>query len=238
MSDEQRHLTVDVWLLGLDRDPEFVERYRGVLSPDELERASRLRSFNLRADFIYTRGALRHILSDHAGVAPSEIRFTYEDRGKPHLITSHGGDGIGFNVSHSRDISVFAIAHGRPVGIDVEQIRNDYDHDPIAERWFSSRENELLGQLPEKDQTAGFFAVWSRKEALVKALGTGISHRLSSFSVSVSPTQPAAILETAWDPSQIDAWSIHDIPLPQGYSGAVVAAGQDWSPVFRAWSHP
>ena len=235
---EHNYQRVDVRILKLDRDPTLVKYYHQLLSTDELERAGRLRSFDLRADFIYTRGVLRNVLSPHAGVDPTEIRFTYEDHGKPHLISEQGGDDIGFNVSHSRDVSVFAIADDRTVGVDVEFIRDDYDHDPIADRWFSSRENKLLAQLPVEDRIDGFFAVWSRKEAIVKALGTGISHRLSSFSVSVSPRDAAAILETEWDPSQKNAWSIHDIPLPEGYAGAVVARGKDWRPLFRDWIHP
>lgn len=226
---------VDVWLLSLNRDPDLVRSYQEILSPDELERAERLRSFALRADFVYTRGALRHVLAEYAGVVPAEIRFTYERRGKPHLVRSQGGDRIGFNTSHSRDMSVFAVARDRSVGVDLEFIRNDYDHEEIARRWFSPREYEMLQQLPASLQQRGFFTVWSRKEAVVKALGTGISHRLSSFSVSVSPEMPAEILETSWDGSQRDAWSIHDIPLPIDYAGAVVARGKDWDPNFRVW---
>jgi 4'-phosphopantetheinyl transferase len=230
---------VHVWLLRLDRDPLLVERYERVLSEDEMVRADRLRSFELRADFVYTRGVLRHILARYAdnGLAPADLRFTYEDLGKPHLIDAHGGEDIGFNTSHSRDISVFAVATGRSVGVDVESIRPDYDHDVIAERWFARAENQMIRELPAEMRLQAFFATWSRKEALVKALGTGISHRLSSFIVSVHPDQPAEILETEWDASAKDEWGICDIPLEDGYAGALVASGKDWSPVFHDWTH-
>jgi 4'-phosphopantetheinyl transferase len=227
--------TVSVWFLGLDRDPSRVEQYLTVLSDDELERAARLRSFDLRADFVYTRGVLRHVLAPYAGVDPAHVRFTYENRGKPHLVATQGGDNIGFNTSHSRDISVFAVARGRSVGVDVEQLRDNHEHDAIAERWFSHLENKALAQLPVEDRLEAFFSVWSRKEAVVKALGTGISQGLDNFSVSVPPREPAAILETLWDPSQKNAWSIHDLPLPTGYVGSVVASGKDWTPTFQDW---
>ena len=230
---------VQVWILDLDRDARLVERYRAVLSDDELERAARLRSFELQADFIYTRGVLRHILTDFAAgdFDPAELQFTYEDRGKPHLIDEQGGDRIGFNVSHSRDVSVFAVANQRSVGVDVEFVRGDYEHRIIAERWFSELENELLTELDEGDRLAGFFATWARKEALVKALGTGISHRLSSFSVSVDPKSRAEILETYWEPTAKYEWDMRDLPLPPDYAGAVVARGKDWTPVFQQWNH-
>ena len=138
---------------------------------------------------------------------------------------------------HSRDVSVFAVANNRSVGVDVEFIRPDYEHDIIAQRWFSERENELLSLLSEDDRLSGFFATWARKEALVKALGTGISHRLSSFSVSVDPHDNARILQTEWDPNALDEWDVRDIPLEPGYAGAVVARGKDWEPVFRHWKH-
>jgi 4'-phosphopantetheinyl transferase len=230
---------VHVWLLSLDRDPALVERYEAVLSPDELERADRLRSFELRADFVYTRGVLRHILAAYVdnGLTPAELRFAYEDLGKPHLISPHGGDQIGFNTSHSRDISVFAVAIGRSVGIDVEFVRPDYEHDVIAERWFAPAENNMLAKLAPEDRLRGFFAVWSRKEAVVKALGTGISHRLSSFTVSVDPDQPAQLLETEWDSAAKEEWEIRDVPLPDDYAGALVARGKDWRPLFHRWEH-
>ena len=93
--------SVQVWILDLDRDIRLVESYRNVLSEDELERAGRLRSFDLQADFIYTRGVLRHILVDltDQNLSPADLRFTYEDRGKPHLVDEQGGNHIGFNVS-------------------------------------------------------------------------------------------------------------------------------------------
>lgn len=239
MTSEHSVHSVHVWLLKLDRNPDLVERYRECLTADELERAGRLRSFDLRADFIYTRGVLRHILADFVGngLRPEELRFEYEERGKPHLIGDHGGNHVGFNVSHSRDVSVFAVAHDRSVGVDVEHVRSDYEHDVISQRWFSNRENEMLERLPPEERLAGFFCTWARKEALVKALGTGISHRLSSFTVSVAPNDPAAILDTEWDPSAREEWAICDIPLQEDYAGAVVARGKDWRPRFREWGH-
>jgi 4'-phosphopantetheinyl transferase len=95
----------------------------------------------------------------------------------------------------------------------------------------------MLANLPETERTRGFFAVWSRKEAFVKALGTGIAHRLGSFSVSVEPSNQPDILETYWDPSARDEWGIRDIPLPTGYAGAVVARGRDWDILLREWQH-
>jgi 4'-phosphopantetheinyl transferase len=117
---------------------------------------------------------------------------------------------------------VYAFAQGRAVGIDVEAIRTIRDADAIAARFFSRRENETYRALDPEDKPLGFFNCWTRKEAFVKALGAGLSHRLDRFDVSLAPGEPARILSVDGIASPDCGWTIHSfIPRP-GYIGAVV----------------
>jgi 4'-phosphopantetheinyl transferase len=90
-------------------------------------------------------------------------------------------------VSHCDDLAVYAFAVGPEVGIDVEAIRPVHEADAIAARFFSPRENEAYGRLAPRDKTLGFLSCWTRKEAVVKALGKGLRMPLDRFDASRLP---------------------------------------------------
>ena len=106
------------------------------------------------------------------------ICFSYSEKKKPFLKDS---DGIHFNISHSGDWIVCAIAENE-VGIDVEKIRKINLN--IARRFFSTKEVGHLFKLPEKAQLDYFFDLWTLKESYLKFLGTGLTKSLNSFTVS------------------------------------------------------
>lgn len=101
-----------------------------------------------------------------------------------------------FNMSHSRGLVLLALTCGRELGIDVEYIRYDLKIWEIAARYFSPLEAATLRSLPINMQTEVFFAGWDRKEAYIKARGEGLSLALNQFSVSLTPVEPAVLLNT------------------------------------------
>ena len=153
----------------------FAERraeFEGALSPDERERANRFRQPQDRLRFVIARGMLRMILAGCVGRPPSELEFTYGERGKPQLKGNSAG--IEFNVSHSEDRALFAIALNRPVGIDVEYIRA-IEVLSLAKRFFRPSEYGVLSALDGAERLRGFFRLWTAKEAYLKATGEGLA---------------------------------------------------------------
>lgn len=216
---------VHVWRASLDRDDAEVERLWAVLTPDEVERARRFHFVRDRRRFVLARGVLREILGGCLGVAPAMIRFEHNEYGKPSL--KGDASGLRFNVSHSAGAALYACTLGREVGVDVELLRDDFASFEVAERFFSEPEVRNLSSLPAHLRTQGFFNCWTRKEAYIKALGEGLSHPLDSFSVSLTPGEPARLIST--DKGQQDAarWSIVELEPFRGYAAALAIQGSD-----------
>ena len=170
--------TAQVWSVALDLFHADAKRLEAVLCAEERRRAARYRREQDRVRFIAARATLRCLLAAHLGAEPHEIAFAYGANGKPAL--SPGG-GLEFNLSHSGDLAVIALAHDREVGVDVERLRPLSSAQRIAERLWSSGEAAALGTLDEDARLTAFFATWTRKEAVVKALGEGITGRLDGF---------------------------------------------------------
>jgi 4'-phosphopantetheinyl transferase len=133
--------------------------------------------------------------------------------------------GLEFNLSHSADLALVAVAWERPVGVDLEQWKREMDHLALAERFFSPAERASLRALSERrdDLVHGFFSAWSRKEAYLKARGEGVTRGLHHFDVSLSPEEPARLLADRLD-SAIDHWHMRSIVPEPGFSAAIVAA--------------
>jgi 4'-phosphopantetheinyl transferase len=200
---------VEVHCFSLDVDAARLRELNGFLSWEERERATRFRFDRDRNRFVTCRGILRELL----GVKARE-NFVYGAYGKPRLADSE----IRFNVSHSHDVAMIAIARGREVGCDIERIDASFADDKIAERFFSPYEVAALRALPKEDQCAAFFRCWTRKEAYIKACGMGMSLALDSFDVTLG--ERPALLRGA------EGWSLGDVEAPEGYAAAVVLADQ------------
>jgi 4'-phosphopantetheinyl transferase len=209
-----------VWQTAVG-DSSVLEWLRGLLSPEELQRAARFRFDRDRNVFIRARGWLRALAGAYTGSRPAEIAFRYSERGKPELAAGAASN-LRFNVSHSGEVVLLAFALGRRLGVDVEKIRKDFAITEIAERFFSPVERAGLRALPSGLQHQAFFRCWTRKEAYIKATGDGLSLPLDQFDVSFGPNQPAQILETRPDPAEVERWLLRDLDIGEQYAGAVV----------------
>jgi 4'-phosphopantetheinyl transferase len=209
----------------LQGDP-ALERFTHVLDPRELLRAERFATQALRRKHVVSHGSLRILLGRYLHIRPSEVRFIYNEHGKPALDPVHAS-GLRFNLSHSGEKCVVAVTAEREVGVDVELIRKLDNWQNIATRFFSKRETARLSALPESLGTTGFFATWSRKEAFIKALGLGLALDLEAFEVEVDPQLEARLLWTRDDLSRPEAWSMRDIEVDASYRAAVVVEGPE-----------
>jgi len=223
---------VHVWRASLDGDGPALVRFWATLTGDERERARRFYFERDRRRFVTARGMMRELLGRYLGRQPAQIRFTYNEYGKPALSGEDGGE-LRFNASHSHVAALYAFALGIEVGVDVEQLRDDFASLDVAERFFSKTEVQVLGSLPAHLRTQGFFNCWTRKEAYIKALGEGLSHPLDRFTVSLAPGEPARLISTDADPPEAGEWSIVDLQPFQGYAAALAVKGTD--PELRYW---
>ncbi len=225
---------IHVWRALLSQPADLVEHLEQVLSPDERIRAGRYRFAHNKNDYVVARGVLRYILGAYTEREPDALQFFYSPYGKPALHAQLGGERLCFNVSHSGGYALYAITHGREIGVDVERIRPEAAHDGVAERFFSPAEVAALRALPPHAQPLAFFNCWTRKEAYIKARGEGLSLPLNQFDVSLVPGEPARLLGSRLNPRDTTRWSLEAIPLEHGYVAAVAAEGNDWS--LRYWN--
>lgn len=199
-----------------------------VLSDEERRRAERFRLEEDRRRSVVARGTLRMLLGRRLGADPRRLEFVEGAQGKPAL---RGGE-LDFNVSHSGDRVAIAIAAGgSPVGIDieVEQPRMT-DLVVLARRYFSAGEAREVERAADVDADAAmrlFFTIWTAKEAVIKAVGGGLSIELASFSVLPVQTRWGAVENLGRDP-KLDGWHVAALPSEQGYRTAVCALGADW----------
>jgi 4'-phosphopantetheinyl transferase len=174
---------ITVWWVDLDDARALEGDGIRTLSTRERQRGERFRFEKHRARWLAGRIALRRILADELGVAPGEIEYETGVHGKPSLAGKHAG-ALEFNLSHSGGRALVAIARGMELGVDVEEIHAMEDIHAVAERHFAAEEREHLFSLPAGEQVPGFYRLWTRKEAYIKAIGTGLGHPLDQFAVT------------------------------------------------------
>jgi 4'-phosphopantetheinyl transferase len=213
---------IEVVVMRRLADGEAARAAIAVLSADERERAQRFILRRHRLQFVERRAALRRLLGERLGIAAARVRLSTAIDGKPSLAAPLDRSGVTFNQSHCGDLSVYAFASRTDVGIDVEAIRVIEDADHVASIAFSKREYETYERLPPSDKPIGFLNCWTRKEAFVKAVGSGLSHSLDGFDVSLMPNEPPRLLRLG----SIDGssgWQLHSFFPVSGFIAALAA---------------
>jgi 4'-phosphopantetheinyl transferase len=215
---------VQVFRFPLDVDTRNLAALTAVLTPDEAARADRYHFARDRRRFTVARATLRRILAHYLQRDPSDLRFDYNPYGKPALAgeSTTAGD-LGFNLSHSADLALLAVTRGLEVGIDVESVRLEIDRLNLARRFFGPAETAALLALPPEQQVGAFYACWTRKEAYLKARGSGLSESLKSFQVSIEPGQPPRLIAT--ETGSVDDWTLVDLQPWPGFAATLAVEG-------------
>lgn len=223
------HAAVDAryGLFPLVQPPGEKDLLLASLDSEELARGRRLLDREKGEKLLVGRGILRRVLAGETGMEASAIRFREGAAGKPHLLEQPPGLPLFFNVSHSGDHLAVAVARGVEVGVDLEEVRQDLDFEPMARRYFSEREQDDLFYLAPDLRLAAFYRCWTRKEAYLKGTGSGFSQPSTCFDVSLLPDEKPALLAHRLVPAGMDRWAIIDLPAPPGYSAAVAILKQN-----------
>ena len=185
------------WAFDIDLEDAALARLLSLLSADEIARADRLRDHRDRARYVAGRGRLRQILGHCLGQAPASLLFTYSTFGKPALATDTGEPLLQFNASGSDGLALVAAHPSAALGIDIERVRVLTDLSALARMLLSQAEHAEFGSLPAAQQADRLLEYWTRKEALAKAIGTGLRQGLDRLSLHPWPGHRAHEVECA-----------------------------------------
>jgi 4'-phosphopantetheinyl transferase len=215
---------VHIYLLNLaaETDLSYAQAW-AVLNSEEQARAGRIRHELTQRAFVRVRASLRILLGRYLRVAPSSIRFAFGGKGKPRLAGSEPDCGLVFNVSHSGDLGLIALALDTALGVDVERHRYMPNKDGMAERCFAESELAWWRALPEALRALAFFDLWSCKEAFVKATGEGIALGLETCVVDLHG--PPKLLAIPPNLGAVGEWRLNLLDLEAGYASAVCYQG-------------
>ncbi|MDK2411042.1 4'-phosphopantetheinyl transferase superfamily protein [Aphanizomenon sp. PH219] len=210
---------VHIWRINLNSDELQLQFFRETLSSDEIARAERFYFPEHRQRFMAGRGTLRAILGQYLDIAPKQVEFEYQPRGKPLLAAKFADQGLLFNLSHSQDLALLGISYQNQIGVDLEYIRTMSDLEGLAKRFFSAREYQYLRLLSPAQQQQIFFRYWTCKEAYLKATGDGLV-QLEEIEIDLTPNQPSKLLVSG-------DWSLRELTPADNFAAAVVVAGSN-----------
>jgi 4'-phosphopantetheinyl transferase len=218
---------VHVWQWDLDVCDGDFDRYWETLSTQERERADKFRFERHRRRFVAGRGELRRLLSRYLGLSPWEVALEYGSDGKPFCTIQPPERSICFNLSHSENAAALAISSGFEVGIDVENVRPIEEGMPLEV--FSIRERAQFTALPDAERQKVFFESWARKEACLKALGTGFILPPTHFEFDLSIRGDTTPRLVGGEAEEARHWRICALSSSPTCAGAVAARRTDWS---------
>jgi len=227
---------IHVWTARLVDDHRVTAALLPLLSRKERARAAEFSFEHDRMRFIQAHGSVRQILSDYAKAGAATLTFARNRNGKPYLLPRANGPKLEFSVSHSSDCCMVAVRLDHPIGIDVEKIRDLPRAIDIAQAYFASAESRALNGLQGTAQRDAFFALWTHKEATVKALGISLAANLARVEFDLYQVGGPRLV--AWDGDQAVAqsWSVLRLDPAPGYVAALATAHPIRSLVCKTWS--
>ncbi len=216
---------------ALDR-PAIATLGSALLDDGERRRAGSLRAEEVRRTFVVSRTMLRSVVGALTGTDPAALRFGVGDRGRPRLVGPAGAK-LDFNLSHSHGLVAVAAAATGPLGLDLERLREVAAAERLARRFFAPDELAAVLDREGADRDRAFLAIWTAKEAWLKATGRGISVPLASVEVEPDPDRPPRLVALPDDdPAR---WSQARVPLPLDAVCTLTVAGPLGALEVREW---
>ena len=221
--------SIHIWAVRLDDATVDLDRGRDLLSPEERERAARFKFEPDRRRYLVAHIALHDILRRYLPSEPARVSFDIGANGKPRLSQALASRDVEFNLSHSNEMALLAVCHKREVGVDIEYVKEAFEFQEVAERFFSAREVAVMRGLPVSLQRQAFFKCWTSKEAFLKAKGTGLSGALDVVEIALTAAEQVHI--TAYVPG----WSLSELDPIDGYEAALVVAHAPVPICYYVW---
>jgi 4'-phosphopantetheinyl transferase len=218
---------VEVWLIRTDLPERVLADLLPLLDHGERERADALIYPASRRRFVAAHGAFRVVLGRRLGVPPASLRWQVGPHGKPELA----GPGPRVSFSHSGDLAALAMAAGRRVGVDIQQLLPGLDVTRMAARFYPWQEAQFVASAAGRaERVARYTRLWARKEACVKVAGG----RLLPGLAQVIPR--SGLVGGGQDGLPGGPCLVRDVRAPRGYRAAVAAEGVHGYDVARRWA--
>lgn len=211
---------VELWTARLDAAG-AAPGLAALLSDEERLRAARLRRPADRERFVAAHALLREVLALYEGGEPARLELVHGPYGKPALRSRE----VGFSLARSGDVALVAVAAGE-VGVDVELVRPGIAGDGLVDRYLTAAERAEVASAPTGGLDAAATALWARKEALLKAAGTGLAHDPAAVCAAAAAGRSHLLGDAL---GAVGEWSVADVPVPAGYAAAVAAAGRGFA---------
>lgn len=204
---------VQVWCARVD--DAAVSAAMGLLNEDERARMERMRLGIARHEFVVGRAMLRVLAGAATACGPREVTIGVGEHGKPRV------EGVEFSVAHSYGLVVLAMSREGALGVDVESIEREIEALEIARTTFAQGEVKRIEQAAEgAERVKAFFSVWTRKEAIVKAHGQGLTISLESFEVPEGEAEQVMELVVKGNAQR---FYVRGVDVGEGFAGALAA---------------
>jgi 4'-phosphopantetheinyl transferase len=155
------------------------------------------------------------VAARYLGAAPESLVLVRSETGKPAVA----GSPFAVSLAHSGDVTLVAVSSDADVGIDVERLRPEIAGWSLVEQALTENEQAPLTQTPTAERPEAFLAIWTRKEALLKAAGVGLA--LDPSLIELDGSTVVSVPSALGSPSE---WTLRDVVVP-GYAAAVALRG-------------
>ena len=206
-----------VWVIGLDQSEESEAHFRDFLSAPELSRANQYYDPIDRKRYTIARGLLRILISHYLDQRPAIIQFEYGEHGKPMLPET----ALRFSKTSSAGLGLIAFCWESELGIDLEQTKQFDDLPFSSKELFSTEEQTVMQKASPSDRRQLFCNAWTRKEAVLKALGTGLSFPPDQLTVSLQSSPQFELAVQGKQASASTNWQLRSFSPTAGYQAAL-----------------
>lgn len=217
---------VHVWGAVLEPGPLGIDDDVRLLTSGEAQRARAFKATSDAERFVVARATLRRFLGDYLTEAPDRVVIAGSPPEKPHIARRQDAPDIRFNVAHAGTLGLFAFALGAEVGIDCELRSSLGTVNAAISKAATPEERDRLATMSAQRRAEEGLRLWTRKEAILKGLGTGLRTPPDSLEIGITPTVPRPQLITAAGRQ----WTLFDLPeLPDAY-GSLAVEGDSVEP--------
>ena len=231
LTAERLAVQAQLFLIPVPTLAEEVDAMVQILDASEQRRAAEYRHLQSRSNFVTARAFLRLAMAEVLGRAAGRLEFATGESGKPFLV-SENNRSLEFNLSHSGNHCLVALVCGAPIGVDLEQWREQIDRKGIAARFFTAEECAWISEGDPAEQVGRFYDCWTLKEAFLKATGAGIVSGLNSFSIRAACSAPIhEDLKMVLAPG--GEWILGRVPITLASCSAAVCWGRNGPEAFQ-----
>ena len=214
-----------LWSVDLDRLKLSIRDAEQMLPESEKFRSQCFCLETIKARYIKSHYLIRLLLGQYLGTDFYHQEFHYNEHGKPSLGNDSKNNVCYFNLSNAENICVYVFTKDSDPGVDIEKIHAMDNMNSIVEIYFSLSEKIKYFSLSEQNRIKTFFQYWTRKEALLKAIGLGLSYPLDKFDVISNETRNAPFYITTNHQNSETEWMIQDVNILDGYAAALALRG-------------